>query len=160
MVSIEDLKKIRLLQNLKDEMLEKIPPLIEVKHFKEKDMVFKEGDKSEYFFMLKQGKILLEVEITEIIIISLGSIKSGYSFGWSALLGSASHASYAVCSEPCEVLAIPGERFLGLLNEDHTMGYQIMQEVSKILKNRLERRTGQFIKVMSKHPDIQTLLGL
>ena len=40
------------------------------------------------------------------------------------------------------------------------MGYIIMEGVVKILKNRLERRTGQYLKVMSKHPDIQKLLGL
>ena len=92
--------------------------------------------------------------------ISLGSIKSGYSFGWSALLPGSSHTSYAICTEPCEVLTMPGTKFLNLLNSDHTMGYRVMEGVVRILKNRLERRTGQFLKVMSKHPDIQKLLGL
>jgi CRP/FNR family cyclic AMP-dependent transcriptional regulator len=58
------------------------------------------------------------------------------------------------------VLAIPGKKFLDLLREDHTMGLRVMEFSAKILKNRLERRTAQFLKVMSKHPDIQKLLGL
>ena len=160
MVSIEDLKKIFLLENLTDEMLEKILPMTQLRQFKEREVIFEEDQRADDFYMLKRGKILLEVEISEIIIISLGSIKSGYSFGWSALIQGSSYTSYAVCSEPCEVFAIPGKSFLELLSEDHTMGYIVMQEVAKILKNRLERRTEQFVKVMRKHPDIQKLLGL
>lgn len=160
MVPIEALRGIYILENLTDEMLEKIRPLIEPLQFKEREVVFEEGQKAENFFILKRGKILLEVEISEMIIISLGSIKSGYSFGWSALLSGPSHTSYAVCTEPCEVLATPGRKFLELLHEDDAMGSRVMEFVAKILKNRLERRTEQFLKVMSKHPDIQKLLGL
>ena len=102
----------------------------------------------------------MEVEISETITISLGSIKTGYSFGWSALLSGSFYTSYAVCAEPCEVLAIPGDKFLDLIEMDRDMGYRIMKFVSVTLKGRLEKRTGQFLKVMSKHPDIQRLLGL
>ena len=160
MVSKEDLKDIYILENLTDEMLEKIQPLIKPLQFKEREVVFEEGEKAENFFILKRGKILLEVEISELIIISLGSIKSGYSFGWSALLSGPSYTSYAVCAEPCEVFAIPGQKFLGLLHDDDMMRSRVMEFAAKIVKNRLERRTEQFLRVMSKHPDIQKLLGL
>ena len=160
MVSKEDLKDIYILENLTDEMLEKIQPLIKPLQFKEREVVFEEGEKAENFFILKRGKILLEVELSEMIIISLGSIKSGYSFGWSALLSGPSYTSYAVCAEPCEVFAIPGKKLLDLLHEDDIMGSRVMEFVAKIVKNRLERRTEQFLRVMSKHPDIQKLLGL
>jgi CRP-like cAMP-binding protein len=160
MISIEDLRRIYLLQNLSDEMLGRILPMVHAHNFDNGEVVFEEGERADNFYMLKRGKILLEVEITEAIIISLGSIKSGYSFGWSSLIPGSSYTSYAVCSEACDVLSVPGNSFLGLLHQDHTMGYIIMEGVIKILKNRLERRTGQYLKVMSKHPDIQKLLGL
>lgn len=160
MVSIEDIKAIDLFADLTEQMLEKICPMTELRQFNERDVVYEEGDKAKNFYMLKRGKILLEVEVSPMIIISLGSIKSGYSFGWSALLPGSTYTSYAVCADPCEVFFVPGNRFRELLDQDHTMGYQVMDATMKILKNRLERRTGQFLKVMSKHPDIQKLLGL
>ncbi len=160
MVFMEDVKTIFLLEGLKDQILEKICPMSEIRQFREREVIFEEGDRAENFYMLKRGKLLLEVEVAKQIIISLGSIKSGYSFGWSALIPGSSHTSYAVCTEPCEVLIIPGNKFLELLKEDHASGYRFMNEVMKILKNRLDRRTGQFLKVMTKHPDIQKLLGL
>ncbi len=160
MISLEDLKKIYLLQNLSGEMLERVLPMAQLHPFKEREVIFEEGEKADNFYMLHRGKLLLEVEISETMIISLGSIKSGYSFGWSALLSGSTYTSYAVCTEPCEVITVPGKEFMGLLKEDHTMGFRVMEFTAKILKNRLERRTGQFLKVMSKHPDIQRLLGL
>ena len=160
MVSMEDIKAIDLFADLTEQMQEKICPMTELRQFDERDVVYEEGDKAKNFYMLKRGKILQEVEVSKQIIISIGSIKSGYLFGWSALIPGSAHASYALCAEPCDVLVTPGAKFLNLLKTDHTMGYRIMEGVMEILKKRLDQRTGQFLKVMSKHPDIQKLLGL
>jgi len=158
MVSIEDLKKIFLLNKLSDKDLEQILPITSLHKFREEEVVFKEGDKADTFYMLRRGKILLEVDISEIISMSLGSVKTGLSFGWSALMNDSSYTSHAICSEPCEVIAVSGEEFLTLLRKDHTVGYHVMEGVARIIGDRLERRTSQFLMVMKKHPDIQKLL--
>ncbi len=160
MVTVQDLKNILMFQNLNDDFLNQLIPFIQHHEFKENQVIFKEGDKAEDFYMLKRGKILLEVEVSELIIISLGSIKNGYSFGWSALIPGAHYTSYAVCVEPSEVLSIKGEKFLEIINQDSYQASILLYDIFKILKNRLQRRTEQFLKVMSKHPDIQKLLGL
>ncbi len=158
MVSFEELKKILLLEDLDDSMLGKMLPFTQMHLFGDRAVIFKEGQRAEDFYMLLKGKVVLEVGASESIMISLGSIKSGYSFGWSALLGgSSSHTSDAICVEPCEVIAIPGNTFMHLLEENHSMGYRIMLGVATILKRRLERRTGQFLKTLRAHPDIGKL---
>ncbi|MFH1242517.1 MAG: Crp/Fnr family transcriptional regulator [Pseudomonadota bacterium] len=160
MVSIEDLRKMYLLKGLEDQVLEKISPITQLRQFKENEVIYEEGQAADNLYFLKRGKVLQEVEVSEVMIISLGSIKPGYTFGWSALLGGTSYTTYAVCAELSEVLIMPGDRFHNLLDEDHAMGYIVMENLAKILKNRLERRVEQFLRVMSKHPDIQKLLGL
>ena len=161
MISIEDLKRIIFLQRLTNRMLEKLTPHVQLRHFEERDVIFEEGERANAFYMLKRGKILLEVDLAKDVIISLGTVKTGFSFGWSALLeAESSYTSYAVCVEPCEIYSIPGYKFREILDQDHHMGYLVTQGVVRIMKNRLERRTGQFLKVMSKHPDIQKLLGI
>jgi len=160
MVSIEDLKKISVLDNLTQPMLESMRPLTQLKLFGERHVIFEAGQEADYFYMLLKGKVILEVEASEVIMISLEAVKPGYSFGWSALLPGSKYNTYAICVEPCEVMAIPGGRFLEFLEKDHTIGYNFMKKVVSILKGRVERRTEQFLKVMSKHPDLQKLMGL
>ena len=155
MVSIEDLRKIFLLQNLSDKDLEQILPITRFHEFKTEEVIFKEGVSADTFYMLKRGKVLLEVDISEFISISLGSVRTGFSFGWSALMPDSVYTSHGICAEPCEVIAVSGEEFLTLLRKDHTIGYHVMEGVARIIRDRLERRTSQFLMVMKKHPDIQ-----
>ena len=149
-----------LFENLTDRMLEQLLSVVQEESFGEREIIYEAGNAADRFFSLKRGKVLLEAELAPALIISLGAIKSGYSFGWSALLPSASHTSYAVSAEPSEIFVMPGDKFLALLERDHAMGYQVMHKAAQILENRLERRTAQFLKVITKHPDIGTLLGL
>ena len=161
MASIEQLKRIRLFEDLTDGMLEQILPLAQEQSFAEREIIFEPGSEATHFYSLTTGKVLLQAELASALIISLGAIKPGYSFGWSALLpGPAAHTSLAVCMEPCEVLVMTGDKFKALLDQDHTMGFLVMQKTATILENRLERRSAQFVKVITKHPDIATLLGL
>ena len=160
MVSVEDLRSVMLFENLTDGMLEQLLSVVQEESFGEREIIYEAGNAADRFFSLKRGKVLLEAELAPALIISLGAIKSGYSFGWSALLPSASHTSYAVSAEPSEIFVMPGDKFLALLERDHAMGYLVMHKAAQILENRLERRTAQFLKVITKHPDIGTLLGL
>lgn len=160
MASLEDLRGVALFEDLGDGMLEALVPIVHEESFEERKIVFESGDKANLFYSLKRGKVLLEAELAPAVIISLGAIKPGYSFGWSALVPAASHTCYAVCAEPSEILVLPADKLAALLHRDHTMGYMVMQKTARILENRLERRTTQFLKVITKHPDIGRLLGL
>ena len=158
MVTLDDLKKIEILQELSDEALGKILPIVTRREFKDGETLFYEGEAADIFYMLKRGKVLLEVDISEIISLSLGAVKSGLSFGWSALTNNSKYTSHAICSEHCEVITVSGKELQDLLNQDHSAGYHIMMGLAQIIGRRLARRTDQFLKVMSKHPDIQKLL--
>ena len=160
MVSIEDLKKISVLDNLTQPMLENMRALAQLNLFGENHVIFEAGQEADYFYMLLKGKVILEVEVSELIMISLEAVKPGYSFGWSALYPGSKYNAYAICVEPCEMMAVPGDRFLELLDKDHTIGYGFMKGVASILKARVERRTEKLVKVMSKHPDLQKLMEL
>ena len=54
MVSMEDLRKIYLLENLSDEMIETMLPITELSHFEEREVIFEEGQNAENFYMLKR----------------------------------------------------------------------------------------------------------
>lgn len=159
MISIEDLKGIYLLRGLPQAVLEKMLPLTRCRDYKEREVVFEEGQRAECFYMLRRGKVILEVDLSTHVSMSLGSIKPGYSFGWSALTqDDPVHKSRAISIEPSEILCIPGSQFLNILNQDPAVAYEVMREIFAILKRRLERRTAQLVNVMRKYPGMRELI--
>jgi CRP-like cAMP-binding protein len=115
MVSMEDLKKIYLLRNLNDAMLEELQPMVTMLHFNHREIVFDQGQDPSQFYMLRKGKVLLKVDVSPTVTISLGAVKPGYSFGWSSLMKLGPYTSQAVCAEPSDVLTVEGEKFKALL---------------------------------------------
>lgn len=157
MISVDELHKIYLVQNLSDEQLESLSSILERRFLEEKEVIFEQNQQADNFYMLKRGKVLLRVDISASTTISLGAVKPGYSFGWSSLLGDNAYTSHAVCVEPSELFVAPGAKLMELLDQDHTMGYLVMQGVVRILENRLRRRTEQLLKTMRKQMEIWDL---
>ena len=157
MVTKESLRSIQILEDLTDEMLAKLLPFIEMHHFEERETIFREGDRTGKFYMLKSGKVLLEKRISSKIKISIASIKPGFSFGWSAMLDEPLRLD-ATCSEPSVIYTLnAGETFHFMENDPH-MGYLIYKNLIRIVQRRLDLRTEQFSRVITRHPHIKPLL--
>ena len=159
MVSKEDLQQIVMLGYLTDEMLDKLVPITDLLRFDENEFIFRQGDRADRFYMLKLGKVLLELKITGDITVFISSIKSGYSFGWSSMLDDELYTVDALCSEPCEILSFRAEKLKLLFEKDHSLGYIMSQRLLRIIKKRYDIRTEQFIKTITHHPDIARLIG-
>ncbi len=160
MVSIKDLKKILMLRDMTDEMLEKLLTIVQVRKYKEREVIYEPRKNADHFYMLKRGKVLLEEKVSESITISFVSIKPGYSFGWPSMVADATYDSYAVSAEPAEVLVLPRDRLMDLFHQDKSMGYLFMHNMVRILVARLENRTDKLLKIITKHPDFIKLLDL
>jgi len=159
MVALDDLKKILLLQDFTDPMLEELRPLVQSRKGKEQEIIFNENDPAEFFYMLKTGKVLLEVEVSSRVVMSLGSVKPGNSFGWSALSpADPTHNYNALCTEPSEILVVPGADFLQILDRHPEAGYRVMTKVFAIFNRRLARRTFQLINVIRNYPEMKELV--
>lgn len=157
MVSLAELKKMVIMENLDDAMLEKIIPMIDELRFDEQEIIFKQGERADRFYMLKRGKVVLEHRISETISVCIGAIDPGFSFGWSAMLGDAAYTAIAVCEEPCDVFSVRSEKIIRLLEKDTEMGYLLSQRIIRIIKKRLDARTEQFVTLITHHPDMKNL---
>ncbi len=157
MISKEDLKKNNILGYLEDDMLDKLIPLIKVQKFEEMENIYKGEDEAENFFMLKKGKIILEQRITELMTVSVETITPGQSFGWASIIGENVYTIDAMCVEPSEVFVVNRDVILDVLEGDHVLGYKMMKIIVYVLKERMNRTTGQFVRAITAHPEIHTL---
>ncbi len=158
MVAVDELKKIFLMQILTDRMVERISRVTDLRIVDPKESIIQEDQPAKEFMMLKSGKILLRVDASENMTISLGSIKPGFSLGWSALIPGRTYTSSAVCAEKSEIFVAAGEELQEMMEEDHEMGYLLFQGVTEILESRLQRRTGQFLKTLTRHINLEAIL--
>jgi len=164
MIAKDDLRRMVIIRQFTDEMLDKMIPFVERLPFEDREAVFRQGDSAELFYMLIKGKVLLEQRLSDKMTVSMDAIKPGYSFGWSAMLRGdldpySQYTSDAICVEPCEVFAIKGEQFHDLLEADHSMGYTMTKSLNRVIKQRLVHRTEQFVRIIKKHPDMENLIS-
>ncbi len=157
MVTTEDLKKIVIMTHLKDDMLDRVISITDVLNFEDQEIIFRQGDIADRFYMVDRGKVLLEQRIAEKIMVSVGSIKPGFAFGWSTMIEEGYYTTDAVCAEPCEIFSMRGDKLRALCDKDPYMGYLLSRRLLVILKKRYDLRTEQFIKVIKHHPDMKDL---
>ncbi len=158
MVTTEDLKKIVIMTHLKDDMLDRIISITDVLTFEDQEVIFSQGDIADRFYMVKRGKVLLEQRLADKITVSVGSIKSGFAFGWSTMIEEGNYTTDAVCAEPCEIFSMRGNKIRALCEKDPHMGYLLSRRLLVILKKRYDHRTEQFIEVIKHDPDMKDLI--
>ena len=159
MVTADDLKEIVLMTHLEDGMRGRLSAITDVLTFNDQEVIFRQGDAADRFYMVKRGKVLLEQKMTDLVTVSVGSIKSGYSFGWSTMIEAGHYTTDAVCAEPCDIYSIRGSRLRSLCEADPRLGFLLCQRLLVILKKRYDHRTGQFLEVIQHHPDMRDLFG-
>ena len=154
MPTLEQLKNIDLFRVLTDGMLEETLPLIEEQHFGEGLAIFEEGDPAVNLYLLIKGKVLLNMTASEDVCFSVMSTEPGSCFGWTALFGGGLYTAAAVCAEPVHIWTLKGKEFRKLLDKDHTMGFLVMDYAAREMNKRLEKRTSQLFKTLTKHIDL------
>ena len=157
MMTRDELKQIVMLTYLTDPMLDSLCQIIDVLNFDKGEMIFREKEPSERFYMLKSGQVLLEQRISDEVTAYVAAIKPGYSFGWSAMMENEYYTVNAVCKEPSVVYSFKSNKIRMLFEEDAQMGLRIHQRLLVIIKKRLDIRTEQFRKAIMNHPDMQSL---
>jgi CRP-like cAMP-binding protein len=157
MPSGNDFKECNIFGTLADEMIDKLVAIATFTQYDKGDYIFKEGDAVENVFILKRGTVLIEQSIGDKITVTAGTLSDGETFGFSSIFNEGVYSTNAICSARCEVIAMNGDAVNKILQEDHSMGFYVMQNIIKVLNKRLERRTEQFLNSLSTHPEIHDL---
>ncbi len=159
MITKEDLKQIVILTYLTDPMLDNLAQIIDILNFDRDEILFRENDPAERFYMIRSGNVLLEQRISDKVTACIGSIKPGFSFGWSAMIEDSFYTSDAVCVAPSEIYSFKRDRIQKLFVQDPEMGFRMYQRLLVIIKKRLDYRTEQFRQAIMNHPDMQNLFS-
>ena len=159
MVDKHELRRISLIEDMPDSMLEVLGGAGTLKLFSEGTRLFSEGQVLDQIYMVLTGTILLEVQPDPDVIITLDSLESGACFGLSSMIPGGASQSSALCAETCELICFPAQELLTLLEEHQDLGYQFMYRIMQIFKARMDHRTRLFLRALQNHPELQHLFS-
>ena len=129
---MEILKEIPLFSGLSEEQLGKIREIALTKHYYKGEVIFNPGEKGEYFFILKSGKV-------KVFKTAKGKEQIIKIFDRPALFGEAASftgknfPAWAEAIENSEILLIPRQKFLELLKEDPEIGMNLLSVMAQRL---------------------------
>lgn len=143
------LKRCDVLLGLNDEALAKIAslPSCHTGKCEAGANLFKEGNLAEHFYLLDEGKVNLIMEATGDPPRSavVETVTKGGVFGWSALVPPHILTHSAVCVEPSRVVVINGEELARLMDNDPSIGYEVMRGLVRVIGSRLRHTQRLFI---------------
>lgn len=143
MVQAELLKSFSFFEELSDGMLERVAAVAELRHYKEGAFLNKKKKAADYFYLILEGEISLEVESLTGETVHLETIAPGGAIGFSSLIEMETkrYLSDARALTPVKILRFPADELTLLFYQDFELGYLIMKKIALIAKRRLMYRT-------------------
>jgi CRP/FNR family cyclic AMP-dependent transcriptional regulator len=136
----------RLLSELEPRQLRKLLPLAEERQFSPGEVIFKEGDRSAYLYLIVSGDVALELR-TGSGTASIQKLQSGDAMGWSALTSDSTARFRARALSPVSTVAFPSDRIREACDRDPEMGYALMKRLFELLTERLDATRLQVVQV-------------
>jgi CRP/FNR family transcriptional regulator, cyclic AMP receptor protein len=111
------------------------------------EWLFRDGDPAQWFYLVYQGKVALEVATAEKPRLTIQTIGPGEVLGWSWLVPPHLWRFDARALKLTRVLAIDGAEFRQALAAHPEQGYQFLVRLLPIIAERLENTRIQLLDI-------------
>jgi len=149
----EIVRSSRLFWNLSNAQIDRIMDLCNEQSFEAGLRIFTEGDIAKNLYIIEKGKVALEMEIRigsrtrkQAVIDILGNNEV---FGLPSLSNTPVNTDSATATEDSTLLLFDGRRVCGLCDEDNELGYKVMQELVKLVSDRLAQAKRTLAHILS-----------
>jgi CRP/FNR family transcriptional regulator, cyclic AMP receptor protein len=109
--------------------------------------ILREGQEANDFYLIRQGKVALEVHFPERGPISIQTLGEGDILGWSWLVPPHRWKHDARVVEMTRALALDGKCLRQKCESDYRLGYELLKRFSQIVVQRLESTQVQLLDV-------------
>lgn len=116
-----------------------------ISHFAPGEMIFREGDPANRFYLIHQGKVALETYRIGGGIAALETIGNGDLLGWSWLFPPYYWHFTARALEPTTAVFFYGTPLREECEADHDFGYELMKRMTEVVIQRLQAARQQLL---------------
>lgn len=111
--------------------------------FEADELIFREGDVANRFYLIVEGRVTLESFVTHGKTVLLQTLGPGDLLGWSWLFSPYVWRVHARAVEPTEAIFFYGTRLLSACEADHDLGYEMFKRISEVMMQRLQSTRGK-----------------
>ena len=136
---LDVLGEARFFSGLARAQLARLALLARRAHYPQDTRIYSLGDPAEDFYVLADGMVRFTLGVGRRDTSAGEIIRRGEVFGWAALVETTQRRiATAYCLTACHVLALDGAKLLALMEEDHSLGYALMKQLSILLTSELK----------------------
>jgi CRP-like cAMP-binding protein len=119
--------------------------------FRAGDYLIREGEEANHFFLLRHGKVAIEIVSPGLGVIPIQTIGQGDVLGWSWLIPPYRWRFDGRAVELSRVLALDGACLRAKCEEDHDLGYELLRRFAQVVVERLEATRLQLMDLYGVH---------
>lgn len=114
-------------------------------HYDPGELIFREGDPANRFYLIEQGKVALEACERDKPLVLIQTIGAGDVLGWSWLFPPYYWHFDARTIEPTTAIFFYGTRLREQYEADHNLGYELLKRMSSVVIQRLQATRKQLL---------------
>ncbi|HET9407212.1 MAG TPA: cyclic nucleotide-binding domain-containing protein [Candidatus Sulfotelmatobacter sp.] len=107
--------------------------------------IFKEGEDANEFYLIRAGKVALEMFPPHSKPIVVETLGTGDLLGWSWLVPPYIWTFHAHATQETRAIAIDGKCLRGKCEQNHDLGYEVLRRFSQIMVRRLHATRYQLL---------------
>lgn len=107
--------------------------------------ILKEGEKANQFFLIRGGRVSLEIFAPQRKPIIVETLGEGEILGWSWLLPPYHWKFHARALESTRAIAFDGKCLRAKCQQNHDLGYELLKRLTGVIGQRLEATRLQLV---------------
>lgn len=113
--------------------------------------LFREGEEANQFYIIRDGKVAVEIHGASRGAINVQTISAGELLGWSWLIPPFQWHFDARAVETTRAIALDGKCLRTKCEDDHDLGFELLKRFAHIIEQRLEATRLQLLDVYGDH---------
>jgi len=142
------IREIELFEGFSEDMEGELGEVFETVSFQPGDVLFKQGDPAEDFYILHTGAV--DVKIAGARQTTHVADKPGEAVGWSSLAGRETYSASVECTEPSTLIRINKDMLDQVLRRHPSTGLIFYKRLARLVGERLIESYRELVKLREK----------
>ncbi len=134
-------------KGVKEEHLQTLAESATFVRFEPGDIIFEEGEPAHRFYLIRSGKVALQLVSYRIAPFTLTTLEEGDMIGWSWLFPPYRWKFTARSLSVVRAISLDGKSVCARCEENHDLGYELMKRFAEVIDDRVEALSVHLVEV-------------